>query len=381
MFAAVVDLCIQNSKLRIFLNLFCEVVCCIELTRTEEEFPWFGLWHYPMSVRKVVYPFSWLCAAIFFFLLEIDRVSGESTVVEARQLRKGYAGSIQYAQCARQSDAAKIHREIEDQQDAVDFAIHVLLTAGMSTPALRHIAEAGVDIEFAAYSEITAAAILLVPYQLLSAMHFAFHIISFQGDWPTLILQGISILGRFILLVMLFRNQEDEQCFLLKLLTKFTALLAILLVLCLILVWLPDTKPVFVWLVMTDLGLLCLIPMAILGIQGTAERLPLGRRFVQLIFARGTKAFAACRSSFRPKSTESSSESTGEIGETGEMGEIYGREVMWERLPSSPKISQDLPTGSSMFQFASLWHANISSYCGYPRFLYVLLISWFKRQQ
>ena len=39
MFAAVVDLCIQNSKLRIFLNLFCEVVCCIELTRTEEEFP------------------------------------------------------------------------------------------------------------------------------------------------------------------------------------------------------------------------------------------------------------------------------------------------------------------------------------------------------
>ena len=326
--AAVLGLCVENSCVRTFLNIIGEVVCCIELTKGEKIL-WYHLWYIPTDLLKeAVYPFFWFMAASFFFLLEIDRVSGEMTAVEARRLRKGYGGSIKYAECARQSDAVKILQEIDDQQDAVDFAIHVLLTAGMSTPALRHIAEAGVDIEFAAYSEITAAAILLVPYQLLSAMHFAFHIISFQGDWPTLILQGISILGRFILLVMLFRNQEDEQCFLLKLLTKFTALLAILLVLCLILVWLPDTKPVFVWLVMTDLGLLCLIPMAILGIQGTAERLPLGRRFVQLIFARGTKAFAACRSSFRPKSTESSSESTGEIGETGEMGEIYGREVM-----------------------------------------------------
>lgn len=128
---------------------------------------------------------------------------------------------------------------------------------------------------------------------------------------------------------MLFRNQPDEQCFLLKLLTKFTALLAILLALCLILVWLPDTKPVFVWLLMTDIGLLCLIPIAILGIQGTAERLPLGLCWLQLVFARGTKAFAACRSKLPQSgnSTDQSSESTGEIGVTGETW-TYGREVM-----------------------------------------------------
>ena len=88
-----------------------------------------------------------------------------------------------------------------------------------------------------------------------------------------------------------------------------------------------DTKPVFVWLLMTDIGLLCMIPIAILGIQGTAEWLPFGLCLLQLVFARGTKAFAACRSKFPRNSTDQSSESTGEIGET-EIGEIYGREVM-----------------------------------------------------
>jgi predicted Fe-Mo cluster-binding NifX family protein len=57
-------------------------------------------------------------------------------------------------------------QEIDDQQDAVDYAIHVLLTAGMSTPALRYISRAGVDIEYAAYAEITAAAVLLIPFEL-----------------------------------------------------------------------------------------------------------------------------------------------------------------------------------------------------------------------
>ena len=132
-----------------------------------------------------------------------------------------------YAECARQSDAEGILQEIDDQQDAVDFAIHVLLTAGMSTPALRHIAEAGVDIEFAAYSEITAAAILLVPLQLLTIVNFVFHIKYFQGDWAILILQGTSILGRLILVAVIYRSPTDEQCFLLKLLTKFAAMLVV----------------------------------------------------------------------------------------------------------------------------------------------------------
>ena len=185
----------------------------------------------------------WLMGAIFFALLEIDRISGESTVKEAQQLRQGYQGSIQYAECAKESDALKIHHEIDCQQDAVDYAIHVLMTAGMSTPALRHVAQAGVDIEFAAYSEITAAWIILIPYELLSVMYFTFHVMYFTGEWYLLVLQGMSLLGRAILLAILCGSATDDQCFALKLLTKLAGVLVILLALVsFALLWFSDTS-------------------------------------------------------------------------------------------------------------------------------------------
>ena len=58
----------------------------------------------------------------------------------------------------------------------MDHAVHVLLLAGMSSPALRCIAALGVDIEFAAYSEIAAAITVLGPLQVLSVMHFVVHV-------------------------------------------------------------------------------------------------------------------------------------------------------------------------------------------------------------
>lgn len=36
---------------------------------------------------------------------------------EAQELRKGYQGSIRYADCAQQSDAAKIRQEIDEHID------------------------------------------------------------------------------------------------------------------------------------------------------------------------------------------------------------------------------------------------------------------------
>ena len=242
-------------------------------------------------------------AAIFFALLEIDRISGESTVKEAQQLRQGFQGSIQYAECARESDALKIHHEIDSQQDAVDYAIHVLMTAGMSTPALRHVAQAGVDIEFAAYSEITAACIILIPYELLSVVLLVFHLMYFSGEWNMVILQSISIFARLILLLIILWSPQDDQCFALKLLTKLTALLAIVFAGCFLLDWFSDAfsdvskgsfKPTLLWLDVFDIGLLSMIPIAILGIHGTAERLPFGRCLLQLVFARGRKVFSFC---------------------------------------------------------------------------------------
>ena len=314
--ATVVVLCIQNNKVRILLNIFGIMACCIKLTSPERVL-WYDVWFVPKDwVLKVVCPFFWATSAIFFCLMEVDRVSGRSTGSEAQQLQQGYEGSIQYAQCAKQSDATKIRQEIDDQQDAVDFAIHVLLTAGMSTPALRYIAEAGVDIEFAAYSEITAAVILLIPLHCLTVANFAFHIMHFQGGWAVVILQGLSIVGRFILMVLIYRSPTDELCFQLKLLTKFAAFLLLAVGVSLLAIWLPTTRPLFIWLLMFDMGVLFMIPIAMLGIQGTAKRLPFGLCLLQLVFARGAKAFPACsclccgpREKFRQSSdSESSSE-------------------------------------------------------------------------
>ena len=288
-------------EVRIFLNLFWEVFCCIELTNIEKPFSWSDSdwWTLPLWARQSLHFLIWLMAAIFFALMEIDRISGESTVKEAQQLRQGYQGSIQYAECARQSDALKIHDEIDCQQDAVDYAIHVLMTAGMSTPALRHVAQAGVDIEFAAYSEITAACIILIPYELVSVVLLVFHTMYFSGEWSMLILQSISIFARLILLLLILWSPQDDQCFALKLLTKLAAVLVIVFAICFLLQWVSDLsegsfKPTLLWLQVSDIGLLCLIPIASLGIHGTAERLPFGRCLLQLVFARGRKAFAFC---------------------------------------------------------------------------------------
>ena len=71
-----------------------------------------------------------------------------------------------------------------------------------------------------------------------------------------------------------------------------------------------DTKPLLVWLQVSDIGLLCLIPLASLGIHGTAERLPFGRCLLQLVFARGTKVCTACRWQSKLSLPSSESESS-----------------------------------------------------------------------
>ena len=122
------------------------------------------------------------------------------------------------------------------------------------------------------------------------------------------ILQSISIFARLILLVIILWSPQDDQCFALKLLTKLAAVLAIVFAVCFLLEWLSDvskgsSKPTLLWLEVSDICLLSMIPIAILGIRGTAERLPFGRCLLQLVFARGRKAFAFCgfcRSNLQP---------------------------------------------------------------------------------
>ena len=78
----------------------------------------------------------------------------------------------------------------------MDHAVHVLLLAGMSSPALRSIAALGVDIEFAAYSEIASAITVLGPLQVLSVIHFVVHL-SRGAVWRVLGEMLGLLVGRF----------------------------------------------------------------------------------------------------------------------------------------------------------------------------------------
>lgn len=53
--------------MRICLNLFCEVLVCIELTRTTSILP---LWDLPPGIHGVVHVLVALMAASFFWLME-----------------------------------------------------------------------------------------------------------------------------------------------------------------------------------------------------------------------------------------------------------------------------------------------------------------------
>ena len=292
---AIATLFLQDPAiLRIFFNNLGEMLSWIEVVRDQPVFPWSDVWNYPVWVHQMMHPLFWLMVASFFILTEVDRITGESTQAEAQRLGEEYQGSVQYAECARPADGTKIHQEIDHKVRDVDHAIEVLLTAGMSTPALRYIANAGVDITYAAYAEITAAAILLGPMEVVTISHFAFHLIYGLGVWYIPVLQGISVMGRIILVVILCGSKPDHRRFILKVLSKFAALLFLLLVVvCLVSVFIGNILALVLWLVISDIGLLFLIPIASLGIEGTANLPGCGIFLSQFLFARGTRAFAA----------------------------------------------------------------------------------------
>ena len=203
-------------------------------------------------------------------------------------------GSIQYAECSESSDAEKILSEIGPDCAEVDFAIHVLLTAGMSTTALRDIARAGVDIHNAAYSEITAAVTILGPFDLLTFSHLIFELFYESGELIVSVLQFLSILFRIIIMIVLCRSEIDDIYFVLKVLTKAVGLLLMLLLLVCFIAISTKRSPLLAWLILLDLVLGFAVILCILGIKNTAQ-MPFGLQILQVFFARGTTVFSACK--------------------------------------------------------------------------------------
>eukprot|EP00434_Breviolum_minutum_P025850 symbB.v1.2.022853.t1/scaffold2032.1/size91878/5 len=290
------SLVVDNDAFRQFMNLLGQMFTWLQVTHSTHFFysRYKGI---PEEVTHVVHVCYWLMISIVFCVMEVDRINSRSTRSEEKELRQGYQGSIRSAKCLQKADAASIRTEIGDKVRDVDHAIQVLLSAGMSTPALREIAHA-VNIEQAAYSEITGAVFLLGPFGSLAVTTTNLAMIYGGASRFFAILPCISVMARVILFVLLCRSARDEQRFILKLMSKCVAVLLWLfvgiVVLCLFLHDLRVSQGADAWLLIADSCLLIIVYIALLGIRGTAK-LPLGVRVLQVVFGRGRKAFLVCR--------------------------------------------------------------------------------------
>lgn len=319
--SGVVALSIQNNRPRFFLHLLFESLCFFELInwkamrRSVSYLPML-----PEEYHVIKGMLFWVMAATMPFLMEVDRINAIFITLEAQQLQQKYRGSIRFAECSQRTDAQNIGQEIGDRTHAVDFAIQVLLKAGMSSPAIRDIAQAGVDIEHAAYAKIASTVILLGPLDLLSVAHIAIDLSFLVGCWWLPILHTISFMLKMILLVVLCKSPPDERRFVLKVAGKCLALVGLVLVSMCIYAWSSwTTQPTFAWvpwLIMTNVILFLLVIFSLLGIKGTA-RLPFGHCLVQFFFARGIKAVTACCNRKRPQLPESDNDSETDTGGTG----------------------------------------------------------------
>ena len=212
-------------------------------------------------------------------------------------------GSIEYAKCSQEADAHSIRREIGDRVHHVDHAIRVLLTAGMSTPALRSIAHS-VNIKHAAFAEITGAVFMLNPAKMVifilgpvlfgyeaywgGEMSFAFVFLMVFFLWLLLI--------NLIVLVVLWRSSWDEQRFILKVTSKIAFLKVICQLLTLPLVSFMHMKATEFWLyhVFSSFCSISMVAFTFLGIRRTAE-LPAGLHALQFFFSRGSNTWSSLK--------------------------------------------------------------------------------------
>ena len=176
----------------------------------------------------------------------------------------------------------------------MDHAIHVLMAAGMSSPALRDIARS-VDIEHAAFPEIIGALFLLGPFAT-DSLSLTVVCLFYYGDvWYRDALTSVSILLRLILFALLCHSDWDEHRFILKVMIKFL-FLEMFCKICLVAAFLSFDMSVMavstLWLLMGTSCLLCMLLFALLGIRGTAK-LSRGLKILQVFFSRSSNTRSA----------------------------------------------------------------------------------------
>ncbi|CAE7223651.1 unnamed protein product, partial [Symbiodinium natans] len=254
----------------------------------------------PCWIQEIVhysFTFFWLEArrSSSRFFMDLDRVTCICGVLEAQQLAKGYQGSIVYAKCAQPEDEANIRGEIGDRMQSVDACIEVLLLAGMSSPALRELALAGIDIEHAGRASVVLPVVYLFIMNILAVV-IALHAPA-QHDWHVIPEKCVFICSRLGMLVGIARSPPDHRAFVLHVMTKCAAIYNVagaIGILWQVTLHPGGTLPRGPWRLFTFSWHAGELLLLFLGITGTA-RLPWGSYLLQFFFARSLGQLTAGR--------------------------------------------------------------------------------------
>ncbi|CAE7811585.1 unnamed protein product [Symbiodinium sp. CCMP2592] len=287
------SVCIENQTGRRILNWIGALMCGALLYHWKVVIPVSDTGLLPV-LTDVTQRFLLASGILFFDLLEVDRVIGQSQREQAKQLSHGFQGSIEYATCSQAADTARILQEIGERTSDVDYAIHVLLAAGMSTPTLRIVARAGVDISGAGYTEMAFPCLDLGPFLIHDlGLLLKDGLLHRCERWiPCL----VSVCARLFLLYCLWHSAKDERCFILKMMSKMIATLQVLVLPTVTVLQLTTTETDGVFYTITISIMLMHIIMvgfACLGMRRLA-RLPLaGPCMLQLFLGRGRCSVAS----------------------------------------------------------------------------------------
>ncbi|CAE7428918.1 unnamed protein product [Symbiodinium sp. CCMP2592] len=279
-----------RNMLRLALNLFGGTMSCFLLVHWQGRLGVYSKQAHPAR-RSIDYFLGhcWIAAlAMTFCFLELDRIHSSNARVEAKQLGRGYSGSVVDAVCSCPDDDLRIHREIGGEVEAVDYAIEVLLSAGMSTPTLREVAQKGVSISQAANPQIALTVLLLgvgttfTLIVLLLEMMKAGKEAEQASFWLTMPSEVLTLAVRTLIILYIWLQPRDERCFILYVVQKTTGVY--LLLVAAHLAFTRSTTDLF-FLVPLLLSAI-MLTFTMLGLRRTA-RLPFGCFVVQIFFARG----------------------------------------------------------------------------------------------
>ncbi|CAE7255923.1 unnamed protein product [Symbiodinium natans] len=322
--AGVGSMVTAKNTLRVALNFIGEVMCWYLVVEWDTVGGLYSRHPSPfLDYVAAVTQRAWIvCLAATFFLLEVDRINSEVTGWEAQQLARGYTGSIVHATCSRPEDDEAIRREIGGTVEAVDYAIQVLMSAGMSTPTLREVAARGVCIHQAANPAIALPMLLLGPFLMLTFVTLIFDSIYLRDSNPEwfarlLPLRATTVLQRVIMLLKIRCSPRDERCYIYlviqKCATVYLAFITPAMVKCQLNGYLSYDST-STWFLIPPIAYSTMLAFVMLGFRRTAN-LPCGLYLLQMFLARGFRTlFMTTTGCGAPPNEDSESDSESEIG-------------------------------------------------------------------